>query len=126
MRSRNTSARWLLVITCLVMALCLIQRAVYLRQVLSGTPAVSHVTPSVSQNSAPAVTDNDTGAQPCQLSAWSLLCAQPLFFDGALPALLAFLVLIAVFSERRKETYQDKPVPIPLLKIHLKNCVFRE
>jgi len=125
MRSRQSSAKWLLVITCLVMALCLLQRAVYLRHMLTDIATVSQYNASNSseQNTSPA---DSSGPQPCQLSAWSLLCAQPLFFDGALPALFSFLVLIAVFTTLHRETFRDKSVPIPLLKIHLKNCVFRE
>lgn len=123
MRSRQSSAKWLLVITCLVMALCLIQRAVYLRHVLGSAAPVSQTHVSTYQS---ASADDSSGPQPCQLSAWSLLCAQPLFFDGALPALFVFLVLIAAFTALHRETFRDKPVPIPLLKIHLKNCVFRE
>lgn len=125
MRSRQSSAKWLLVITCLVMALCLLQRAVYLRHMLTDIATVSQYNASsnLDQNTSPV---DASGPQPCQLSAWSLLCAQPLFFDGALPALLSFLVLIAVFTTLHSETFRDRPVPIPLLKIHLKNCVFRE
>lgn len=122
MRSRQSSAKWLLMITCLVMALCLIQRAVVLHHTLA-VATLSQTSADVPHSS---VANDTTGPQPCQLSAWSLLCAQPLFFDGALPALFAFLVLITVFTVLHKETFRDKPVPIPLLKIHLKNCVFRE
>ncbi len=99
MRLRQSSAKWLLVITCLVMALCLVQRAVYLRHMLSGAAPVSLTATSHSTSA-----DNTSGPQPCQLSAWSLLCAQPLFFDGALPALFAFLVLMAVFTALHRET----------------------
>jgi hypothetical protein len=34
-------------------------------------------------------------------SAHSLLCAQPLFFDGALPAIIIFFALLQLFTQGR-------------------------
>lgn len=106
--------------TCLAMALCLVQRAVYLHHFLEqvGNP--------VQTLSTPATDEPQVGPSPCQLSANSLLCAQPIFFDGALPAVIIFLALIQLFAEVRTFVFRDVPRRPPTLRIHLKNCVFRE
>ena len=87
MRNRQLLGKWLLIVTCLAMALCLVQRAVMLNHFLQG------LDPQISLSAdAPAQSSNteQPGPSPCQLGAHSLLCAQPLFFDGALPAIIIY------------------------------------
>ena len=120
MRNRLLLAKGFLIVTCLAMAFCLVQRAVYLHHFLEqvGNP--------VQTLSTPATDESQVGPSPCQLSANSLLCAQPIFFDGALPAVIIFLALIQLFAEVRTFVFRDVPRRPPTLRIHLKNCVFRE
>ena len=82
MRNRQLLGKWLLIVTCLAMALCLVQRAVMLNHFLQGLePQIALSADAPSQSNA-----GESGPSPCQLGAHSLLCAQPLLFDGALPA----------------------------------------
>ena len=123
MRNRQLLGKWLLIITCLAMALCLVQRAVMLNHFLQG------LDPQISLSTdAPAQTSNteQPGPSPCQLGAHSLLCAQPLFFDGALPAIIIFFALLQLFTQGRALVPVEQPVQAPPPRIHLKNCVFRE
>lgn len=126
MRSRHLCAKWLLILTCLIMVFCLIQRAAILHQSLVSVVQASQGFKTVSASEQQEQQDNDAGPSPCQLSAMLLLGAQPLFFDGAIPALLTLLLLTVLFFELHRERFIDKPVPLPLIRIHLKNCVFRE
>jgi hypothetical protein len=48
------------------------------------------------------------GPSPCQLGAHSLLCAQPLFFDGALPAIIIFFAQL-LFTQGRALLLQNSP-----------------
>ena len=126
MRNRQLPGKWFLVLTCLVMAICLVQRAVYVHHFLDNAarqvqePAVS----ALSQQ--PSADEAEQGPSPCQLSAKSLLCAQPLFFDGALPAITRTRTLLQLTAAARAWVFRDDPVRPPTLRIHLKNCVFRE
>ena len=126
MRNRQLPGKWFLVLTCLVMAICLVQRAVYVHHFLDNAarqvqePAVS----ALSQQ--PSADEAEQGPSPCQLSAKSLLCAQPLFFDGALPAIIIFFALLQLFRQGRAFAPAERPVQAPPPRIHLKNCVFRE
>lgn len=120
MRNRQRLAKWLLIITCLTMALCLVQRAVYLHHFLA------QAANPVQQLTSPATPQTDPGPSPCQLSASSLLCAQPIFFDGALPAIILFLALIQRFAGVRAPVWHDAPTRPPGRRIHLTHCVFRE
>ena len=123
MRNRQLLGKWLLIITCLAMALCLVQRAVMLNHFLQG------LDPQISLSAdAPAQSSNteQPGPSPCQLGAHSLLCAQPLFFDGALPAIIIFFALLQLLTQGRALTPAEQPVQAPPPRIHLKNCVFRE
>ncbi|VUT04331.1 hypothetical protein SB6408_02179 [Klebsiella spallanzanii] len=125
MHNRQLPGKWFLILTCLVMAICLVQRAVYLHHFLEDAsrqaqgPTISLLSPQPSEGA-------EQGPSPCQLSAKSLLCAQPLFFDGALPAVIIFLALLQLFAAVRIFIFRDDPVWPPTLRIHLKNCVFRE
>ena len=117
MRNRRLPGKWFLILTCFVMAFCLVQRAAYLHHFLADASA---------QAQEPSSEEAEQGPSPCQLSAKSLLCTQPLFFDGALPAVLLFLTLLQLLAAGRPVVLRDDPVRPPTLRIHLKNCVFRE
>ena len=123
MRNRQLLGKWLLIITCLAMALCLVQRAVMLNHFLQGLdPQTSQIADAPAQNS----NTEQPGPSPCQLGAHSLLCAQPLFFDGALPAIIIFFALLQLLTQGRVFVSREQPVQAPPPRIHLKNCVFRE
>ncbi|EMN0169954.1 hypothetical protein R2330_000256, partial [Enterobacter kobei] len=97
MRNRQLLGKWLLIVTCLAMALCLVQRAVMLNHFLQGLePQIALSADAPSQSNA-----GESGPSPCQLGAHSLLCAQPLFFDGALPAIIIFFALLQLFTQGR-------------------------
>ena len=120
LKNRQLKAVALLVVACFVMLICLTQRASVLHHMQVKAAALTlTVENGVQEHMPPALS-------PCELSAHSLLAAQPLHFDsilllpGLLVLVLAVLIKISVL-----------PVPVihfrpPLLRIHLKNCVFRE
>ena len=123
MRNRQLLGKWLLIITCLAMALCLVQRAVMLNHFLQGLdPQISLSADAPTQSS----NTEQPGPSPCQLGAHSLLCAQPLFFDGALPAIFIFFALLQLLTQGRALAPAEQPVQATPPRIHLKNCVFRE
>ncbi|MBJ3779904.1 hypothetical protein JFY47_05055 [Enterobacter asburiae] len=123
MRNRQLLGKWLLIVTCLAMALCLVQRAVMLNHFLQGLdPQISLSADAPAQSSS----TEQPGPSPCQLGAHSLLCAQPLFFDGAIPAIIIFFALLQLFTQGRALAPAEQPVQAPPPRIHLKNCVFRE
>ena len=122
MRNRQLLGKWLLIITCLAMALCLVQRAVMLNHFLQGLePPIALSAAAPSQCNA-----GESGPSPCQLGAHSMLCAQPLFFDGALPAIIIFFALLQLFTQGLAFAPLEQPVQAPPPRIHLKDCVFRE
>ncbi|MBK0000109.1 hypothetical protein [Erwinia sp. S38] len=124
MRNRQRLAKWFLIITCLSLAICLVQRVVYLHHFFH--PVDYLTTTSLVADTGKDVSESQLGPSPCQLSGCSLLNAQPLFFDGALPAVILFLALLQLFIELRHLAFRDEPVRAPPLRIHLINCVFRE
>lgn len=125
MRVRRSSAKWLLILTCFVMMVCLIQRAVYLRHIFTEASEGVHSS-SVLQQSPITDIEPVKGPAPCQISAFSLLCAQPVFFEGALPALIVLLALVSTLgSQPVKASRENPPQSLPL-RIHILNCVFRE
>lgn len=126
MRNRRLPGKWFLILTCFVMAFCLVQRAAYLHHFLADVSTQVQESVLSAQAQQPSSEEAEHGPSPCQLSAKSLLCAQPLFFDGALPAVILFLVLLQLLAAGRPVVFQDDPVRPPTLRIHLKNCVFRE
>lgn len=81
---------------------------------------------SLSADAPTQTSTEQSGPSPCQLGAHSLLCAQPLFFDGALPAIIIFFALLQLFTQGRALSPAEQPVQAPPPRIHLKNCVFRE
>lgn len=119
-KHRQLHAIALLVVACFVMLICLTQRASVLHHMQVKAVALSTMTESSSHERAtPALS-------PCELSAHSLLAAQPLHFDTIL--LLPGL-LVLVLAVRVKLCVLPQPERIfrpSLLRIHLKNCVFRE
>lgn len=126
MHNRQLLGKWFLILTCVAMAICLAQRAIYLHHFLQDathqvqplkTPAVS-----VGQDAD----ESQHSPSPCQISGCSLLCTQPVFFEGALPAVIIFLALLQLFAEVRTYIFRDEPARPPTLRIHLVNCVFRE
>jgi hypothetical protein len=125
MRNRPLLGKWLLIITCLAMALCLVQRAVYLNHFLQGLEQQAQTSLTVDAAN-PAGDTESAGPSPCQLSAQSLLCAQPMFFDGALPAIILFFALLQLLTPLRTLVFRERVVQSPPPRIHLKNCVFRE
>ncbi|MEI9481351.1 hypothetical protein V5093_06750 [Enterobacter cancerogenus] len=125
MRNRPLLGKWLLIITCLAMALCLVQRAVYLNHFLQGLDQQAQ-TVLMTDGAGNTSDSEQSGPSPCQLGAHSLLCAQPLFFDGALPAIVIFFALLHLVTQARAWAYREQPVQAPPPRIHLKNCVFRE
>ena len=120
MRNRQRLAKGLLILTCLAMLICMVQRAVYLHHFFEQAANASQML------TTPAPDDASAGPSPCQLSASSLLCTQPVFFDGALVAVILFLALLQRLTEQRTFVFRDVPVRPPTLRIHLQNCVFRE
>ncbi|VUS62998.1 hypothetical protein SB6416_00429 [Klebsiella pasteurii] len=126
MRNRRLPGKWFLILTCFVMAFCLVQRAAYLHHFLADASAQAQDSALSTQAKQPSSEEAEQGPSPCQLSAKSLLCAQPLFFDGALPAVILFLALLQLLAAGRPVVFRDDPVRPPTLRIHLKNCVFRE
>lgn len=126
MRNRRLPGKWFLILTCFVMAFCLVQRAAYLHHFLADASAQAQDSALSAQAKQPSSEEAEQGPSPCQLSAKSLLCAQPLFFDGALPAVILFLALLQLLTAGRPVVFRDDPVRPPTLRIHLKNCVFHE
>lgn len=126
MRNRRLPGKWFLILTCFVMAFCLVQRAAYLHHFWADASANAQESALSAQAQQPSSEEAEQGPSPCQLSAKSLLCAQPLFFDGALPAVILFLALLQLLAAGRPVVFRDDPVRPPTLRIHLKNCVFRE
>ena len=125
MRNRQLLGKVFLIITLLAMALCLVQRAVYLQHFFQGAVQIAQ-TSQILDTAVQSQADADLGPSPCQLSGHSLLCAQPLFFDGALPAVILILALIALFVPLRASVFRDESLQAPTRRIHLMHCVFRE
>lgn len=119
-KNRQLKAVALLIVACFVMLLCLTQRASVLHHMQVKAAALTQLAENSSQDREPAA------LSPCELSAHSLLAAQPLHFDTILllPALLVLVLAVLI-----KISVLPRPVILfrpPLLRIHLRNCVFRE
>jgi hypothetical protein len=96
MRNRQLG-KWLLIVTCLAMALCLVQRAVMLNHFLQG------LDPQISLSAdarLKAATLNSPARRPVSW-AHTRCFAQPLFFDGALPAIIIFFALLQLLTQGR-------------------------
>ena len=119
-KNRQLKAIALLVVACFVMLICLTQRASILHHMQVKAAAISLTAENSEQERV------SPGLSPCELSAHSLLTAQPLHFDNLLllPGLLVLVLAVLI-----KISVLPQPVIFfrpPLLRIHLKNCVFRE
>jgi hypothetical protein len=114
-RNRQRKAIAFLALACFVLIICLAQRASVLRemQLKSADVALS------------VQTGVDAHLSPCQLSAHSILAAQPVFFENVLftPGLLLVLSLV---MKPLTLPPADDPLPLIECRIYLKNCVFRE
>jgi len=120
-KRRQLRALLLLVIACCVMVICLTQRASVLHQMQARAAAyTAQVAAPGEQTLAPP------SLSPCELSAHSVLAAQPLHFDTVLllPTLLVLMLAAQVIIPVPQRP-DAVPRP-PLLRIHLTNCVFRE
>lgn len=115
-KNRQLKATLLLVIACCVMLICLTQRASILHQMQVKAAEIGLTTQSSGHEAT------TPSLSPCELSAHSLLAAQPLHFDTIIlwPGLLAVLVTVNV------RALPDAIPRPPQRRIHLKNCVFRE
>jgi len=90
---------------------------------LSASLRQDAVTQTVSANSSSDATAIPT---PCELSSKSLLSVPPLILDFAL---LMFGLLLAFMSAGNLALVRARlpdVVPVPLLRVHLRLCVFRE
>lgn len=119
-KNRQLKAVALLVVACFVMLACLTLRAGILHHMQVKAAAISLTGENSQQERvSPALS-------PCERSAHSLLTAQPLHFDTLLllPGLLALVLAVLInISNQPRPVIFFRP---PLLRIHLKNCVFRE
>ncbi|WP_107759054.1 copper resistance protein [Dickeya sp. Secpp 1600] len=113
MRNRQLVGNLFLALACLIMLTCLIQRVASLQLLLANPISATASAFAPSEDPPAAIT-------PCQLSAHSLLMEHiipllPLLFAAVAPRVkirLTFPVAHLFFP--------------PLLRIHLKHCVFRE
>lgn len=109
----------LLTLACLIMLVCLTQRI----SSLHASPGKA-VSPSAAFQ--PYEAGLHTGLSPCQLEAHSVFMAQPVLFDGALPALEIILSIILLTGSVSLCSRPRASPPSALTRrIHLKNCVFR-
>ncbi|MEA9392957.1 copper-binding protein [Acerihabitans sp. TG2] len=119
-RNRQWKAIAFLALTCLVMVICLTQRASVLRDLQMTSANVAFSTQS----------DVDTHASaslsPCQLSAHSLLSTQPVFFEHVLLMSGQLLLVLSLFVTVAWCPPLDDTSPLTERRIYLKNCVFRE
>ncbi|RWR00607.1 copper resistance protein [[Pantoea] beijingensis] len=119
MEKRRRIAKWFLTLACLVILVCMAQRVASLHALQMKLSENATLAADKSDNSGAPVT-------PCELSAKSLLAAAPLIFETAffgLGLLLAVLALIRAIPLHFPPTHEFSS---PVLRIHLRNCVFRE
>ena len=109
-------ANWILVMACVLMALCFVQRILNMPVAY---PALSSVQ-SETVNSG-----TETAVTPCELSAKSLQTPEPLP-DGVIPFLILLIALaltayrLIITSPPQEETFSPPP------ERYLTFCVFRE
>lgn len=109
-------ANWILVIACVLMALCFAQRTLNMPVTYSTLSSVQVETGN---------SDAESAAMPCELSAKSLQTPEPLIGD-VIPFLILLIVLALTacrFILARPPQEQIFPPPP---KRHLTFCVFRE
>ncbi|EBX0705989.1 copper resistance protein [Salmonella enterica subsp. enterica serovar Typhimurium] len=111
---------WFLCLACVVVMVCTAQR-------MAGLHALQmQATASAAVVSAPSSTDDGSPVTPCELSAKSLLAAPPVLFEGAILALCLLLSLLAPVRVMRLPFSPPRAISPPILRVHLRFCVFRE
>lgn len=88
---RQSAGKRILLLACIIMIVCLIQRAFFPHELPISAQADAF-TLKASEQSASGT--EGKGITLCLLSFLSIQCAQPLFFDGMIPALFVFLALV--------------------------------
>ncbi|QKJ86107.1 Copper resistance protein [Paramixta manurensis] len=120
MAKRYRIAKWFLALACLVILTCMAQRSAGLQMLQAQLSPLA--TSTVTAYSASA----EAPVSPCELSAHSLLMAPPLLFESVLPALALLLAFLAMLRETPLFFPPPREFSSPVLRIHLRNCVFRE
>jgi len=120
MAKRRRIATSFLALACLVILICMTQRIVSLHALqIRVSESALLITPSGSEQVESPLTS-------CELSSKSLLMASPLIFDSAL---FAAVILLLALTLPRALPLRFPPLrefSSPVLRIHLRNCVFRE
>jgi len=119
-RNRQWKAIAFLALTCLVMMICLTQRASVLRDLQMTSTEVAFSAQSGADTHASA------SLSPCQLSAHSLLSTQPVFFEQILLISGLLLLIVSLFVRVETSAPPDNTSVFTERRIYLKNCVFRE
>ncbi|WES87603.1 copper resistance protein [Dickeya fangzhongdai] len=111
MRNRQLVGNLFLALACLIMLTCLIQRVASLQLLLANPISATAFGPSE---------DPPAAITPCQLSAHSLL------MEHIIPLLTLVFAAVAPRVKIRLTFPVAHLFFPPLLRIHLKHCVFRE
>lgn len=122
MDKKRRSALLFFCLACLVILTCMTQRIAGLNA-LSASLRQDAVSQTVSSQPTSDLTETPT---PCELSSKSLLSVPPVILDFAL---LVFSLLLAFLSPGKVallRTRLPEVVPVPILRVHLRLCVFRE
>lgn len=122
MDKKRRSALLFFCLACLVILTCMTQRIAGLNA-LSASLRQDAVSQTVSSQPTSDLTETPT---PCELSSKSLLSVPPVILDFAL---LVFSLLLAFLSSGNVallRTRLPEVVPVPILRVHLRLCVFRE
>ncbi|KHN51850.1 hypothetical protein OI70_20595 [Dickeya fangzhongdai] len=119
MRNRQLVGNLFLALACLIMLTCLIQRVASLQLLLANPTSATATAFGPSEDPPAAIT-------PCQLSAHSLLMVQPLLMEHIIPLLTLVFAVVAPRVKIRLTFPVTHLFFPPLLRIHLKHCVFRE
>ncbi|WP_049855181.1 hypothetical protein [Dickeya fangzhongdai] len=119
MRNRQLVGNLFLALACLIMLTCLIQRVASLQLLLANPISATASAFAPSEDPPAAIT-------PCQLSAHSLLMVQPLLMEHIIPLLTLVFAAVAPRVKIRLTFPVAHLFFPPLLRIHLKHCVFRE
>lgn len=125
-RNRQRIERGFLLLACAIVALCLVQQGSLLRTLRPLPLSPFSQTLSDFQTTHASNQEHSAAPTPCSLSAHSLLIAQPLFFDCPLPALGMLLAMFALLMNPPCVFPPVRAASSPVLRIHLKLCVFRE
>ncbi|MGY2796645.1 hypothetical protein ACVWV0_000821 [Ewingella americana] len=122
MDKKRRSALLFFCLACLVILTCMTQRIAGLNA-LSASLRQDVASQAVSAKSTSDLTEIPA---PCELSSKSLLSVPPVILDFAL---LVFSLLLAFLSPGNVailRTRLPEVVPVPILRVHLRLCVFRE